>query len=682
MKKILLLILLTSSGVYAQTAYHAVLFDGSAATPWVRLMAMTLAGIVNRDSARLYLQNVYEPWSDNQTDERWATIYRTRGNVTFDVVTSDTVLVNRFRSFIRGGIRYDYSRYFGNFPGQTFMWQGEYAALIGGLTDRLPLTMNQWVRYRLPIDDSVLVTDAFDGDSAAWVPGKLDTASLAWNNPSLLTEESRYLTLLDWGIRTLLPRCNPREGYIREITDFTVQRRMFQLNLAGTSDLKIDSIPAARFDLIERMVTFLHAQNPSSIVHLYGWVQPEALVQWLAYFGASFHETLLANLSWHDTFPAAVRSFAPPSQVCPDTVQVRDKYYLLFLSSEGDASNWVFSLQSGAWLSPKRGTVPMGWGWNLHLLSLCPFVAGYYYDTATPNDGFVSVLTPLGYSYPDYWQDDVFQSAVDSSRDLMQRFGVSVIYGYKHYEGSGAKTYRGKLITDDFQIDRYALFQNAIGASATLFFNSSPASHVPTVYQQALLFNHKTDGTFYADVHDLSATATRLVQLIQTLPRPGFLLAGYQRFRSDNIAPGSMGTEDLTVSRLDSLVRLIKSDPTVGADVEVVTSEYFAALMRTSLGMTPVHPDAVPPSRFVLRPNYPNPFNPSTLISVEVPVGGLVSVTIHDLLGRTVAVLQNGPLQPGVHRFRWDASGASSGVYFCRATAGGTTTTRRMMLIR
>ncbi|HSQ75530.1 MAG TPA: hypothetical protein VLT13_08235, partial [Bacteroidota bacterium] len=68
-------------------------------------------------------------------------------DVQFDVITSDTVLVNRFRSFIRGGIRYDYTRTFGNFPGQSFMWQGEVAALIGELTDRLPLTLGMWNRY-------------------------------------------------------------------------------------------------------------------------------------------------------------------------------------------------------------------------------------------------------------------------------------------------------------------------------------------------------------------------------------------------------------------------------------------------------------------------------------------------------------------------------------------------------
>jgi len=693
MRKLFFLLTVFASFLSAQTPSRAVLFDGTTATPWVKLMAQTLAGIVNRDSARLYLQNVYETWSYSQTDEQWAALYRTRGNVQFDAITSDTVLVNRFRSFLRRGIRYDYARTFGNFPGQSFMWQGEYAALIGGLTDRLPLTLNMWTRYRLPVDDSVQITDSFDGDPSVYVPAKLDTASLAWNSASLTSEAERYLTMLDWGIRVLLPRCNPAKFYIREITDFTIQKKMFQVNLAGSDDLKIDSLAPPRFDILERIVSYLHAKNPSSIFHIYGWIRPEALTQWFAYFGASFHETLLGNLSWHSAFPVPARALTRPSMVRADTIQVRNKYYLLFLGSEGDASNWVFSFQSGAWLSPKRGTVPVGWGWNLSLLNECPFVAAYYFDTATPNDGFVSVLTPLGFSYPDYWPSDVWQGAIDSSKALMAKFNVTDVYGYKHYEGSGSKYYRGKLITDDFQLDRYAQFQQAIGATSTILFNSIPTAQHPTIYSNALLLNHKGDGSFYGDVFNLSSAATRIVGNVKKLAKPGFLLAGYQRFRNDDIPVGSMGTEDLTLSRLDSLIKLIKSDPIVGADVEVVTPEVFSVLMRRNVGILAVEDESKVPKEFGLSQNYPNPFNPTTHFGFRISEFGFVSLKVFDVLGREVATVVNDARPPGIYTVPWDGSIFPSGVYFYRLEAlpiagnapterSGFRETRKMLLIK
>jgi len=143
---------------------------------------------------------------------------------------------------------------------------------------------------------------------------------------------------------------------------------MFQVNLAGTADLDFNSLPVQRADILERILVFLHAKNPASVFHIYGWMRPEPLIQWFACFGASFHETLLSNISFHSAWPRGARPLTFPARVNADTVSIRNKYYILFTGSEGDAANWVLAFQSGAWLSPLRGTVPVAWWWILHLL--------------------------------------------------------------------------------------------------------------------------------------------------------------------------------------------------------------------------------------------------------------------------------------------------------------------------
>jgi len=197
---------------------RAVLFNGAGNSQLDKVTAMALAGIVNRDSARLYLLNVYEAWSYNQTDEKWRDLYRSRGGVTFDSVTNITALVNRFRPFINGAVTYDQNRYFSNFSGQNFNWSVEQAAVIGSLTNRIPLTATMASILSLPVSDSVQASDSFDGDPPAWLPGRLESAAHPWNNTSL-TEEQRYLLQLDFGIRNVLPLCNPKRLYIREFTD-------------------------------------------------------------------------------------------------------------------------------------------------------------------------------------------------------------------------------------------------------------------------------------------------------------------------------------------------------------------------------------------------------------------------------------------------------------------------------
>jgi hypothetical protein len=74
---------------------------------------------------------------------------------------------------------------------------------------------------------------------------------------------------------------------------------------------------------------------------------------------------------------------------------------------------------------------------------------------------------------------------------------------------------------------------------------------------------------------------------------------------------------------------------------------------------------------FVLRENYPNPFNPSTTIPYEVNKAGAVKITIYDILGREVTQLVNKYHSPGSYTATWSArSGVSSGIYFYRLEAG------------
>jgi hypothetical protein len=88
------------------------------------------------------------------------------------------------------------------------------------------------------------------------------------------------------------------------------------------------------------------------------------------------------------------------------------------------------------------------------------------------------------------------------------------------------------------------------------------------------------------------------------------------------------------------------------------------------------------PRGYSLSCNYPNPFNPSTVISCQLPVVSDVKVSIYDALGRKAATLIDEVKEAGTYSVTWDASGFPSGVYFLRMTAGGFSQTRRMTLVK
>ncbi len=88
------------------------------------------------------------------------------------------------------------------------------------------------------------------------------------------------------------------------------------------------------------------------------------------------------------------------------------------------------------------------------------------------------------------------------------------------------------------------------------------------------------------------------------------------------------------------------------------------------------------PSEFRLEQNFPNPFNPSTVIRYQLPGTVHISLKVFDVLGRCVETLVEKQQGSGVHSAEFDASHLPSGVYVCRLVAGTYTEARKMLLIK
>ena len=88
------------------------------------------------------------------------------------------------------------------------------------------------------------------------------------------------------------------------------------------------------------------------------------------------------------------------------------------------------------------------------------------------------------------------------------------------------------------------------------------------------------------------------------------------------------------------------------------------------------------PQEFALRDAYPNPFNPVTTLTFELPQASLVKLEIFDVQGRKVADLINGMRDVGIHHAIWDASTQASGLYFYRIKAGEFNAVRKMLLVK
>ncbi len=104
----------------------------------------------------------------------------------------------------------------------------------------------------------------------------------------------------------------------------------------------------------------------------------------------------------------------------------------------------------------------------------------------------------------------------------------------------------------------------------------------------------------------------------------------------------------------------------------------------TATAATAVDDKASPtqPSVFQLEQNYPNPFNPSTRITYSVAETSPVSLRIFNAIGEEVSTLVTGIQEPGSHEVDFDGTGLPTGMYLYRLEAGGSTATKRLILLR
>lgn len=115
----------------------------------------------------------------------------------------------------------------------------------------------------------------------------------------------------------------------------------------------------------------------------------------------------------------------------------------------------------------------------------------------------------------------------------------------------------------------------------------------------------------------------------------------------------------------------------------VFVAGFFNESPATSIDLRPPAPQPT----FFLGQNFPNPFNPSTVVPYNVPLRASVKLCVYDILGRKVREIDQGIQSAGPHRAIFDAAGLPSGIYICNLNIGGgvhgrSAGTNKMVLIR
>lgn len=130
--------------------------------------------------------------------------------------------------------------------------------------------------------------------------------------------------------------------------------------------------------------------------------------------------------------------------------------------------------------------------------------------------------------------------------------------------------------------------------------------------------------------------------------------------------------------QIDSLADELIKDSRVEY-IEIPSREF---VHPTSVIATGIENKGAQNYEFRLHQNYPNPFNPTTTFSFGLSQSGNVRLSIFNMIGQEVAVLQNNPLTAGKHSINFGGSNLASGTYFYTLKTANQVLTKKFTLIK
>jgi hypothetical protein len=169
---------------------------------------------------------------------------------------------------------------------------------------------------------------------------------------------------------------------------------------------------------------------------------------------------------------------------------------------------------------------------------------------------------------------------------------------------------------------------------------------------------------------------------------PGDGLIANLIFRREDPKVKEIQLTPITLTNPDHEPMFIYTDENGEVQSEKPDMVGFASALDVDVeGETGEEAEAVLPKEFALKQNAPNPFNPSTSISYDLPKACNVQLDIYNVLGQKVKTLVSGYQEAGSQTIFWDGSNSSgspvaSGVYFYRISAGEFNATKKMMMLK
>ncbi len=293
------------------------------------------------------------------------------------------------------------------------------------------------------------------------------------------------------------------------------------------------------------------------------------------------------------------------------------------------------------------------------------------------------------------WQDDRNSANVQSS--FVQRYSSS---GTRLFPANGSE---GSTAAGMNKFDAWAAYMPATGETYIVWKQSNSLQSSFAIYgqrfspsgsrlwtddaKQFVAFSNNSyinqicftkDTSFIAAYNESVFGSADNFQFAFMSSRSGDLRWGGSVKDMGNIVSG----KSKVVGMIDQngMTKIAWSDNRTGADGIYAQNINFNGTLGNLTGIN--NNTGQIPGSFSLLQNFPNPFNPKTIISYQLTKINFVTLKVYDILGNEAATIVNQKQNAGTYQAEFDGSNLSSGIYFYTLNAGEFSETKSMILLK
>ncbi len=202
-------------------------------------------------------------------------------------------------------------------------------------------------------------------------------------------------------------------------------------------------------------------------------------------------------------------------------------------------------------------------------------------------------------------------------------------------------------------------------AGGGMYYDAHLLNTLPQTFSQGVFY--KTYVTFPngQSFGPLSQQPVVIPGFVNTTVEGLFLMLPAHAPAGNYVFTGRLGTNNTYVEDTVDFTKL------AAATDNTYVSDPSAWAQNSTLAFEDLNTPVEVPVDYAMSAAYPNPFNPTTTISITMPEAADLSVVVYNVQGQKVATLAHGQINAGQHTFTFDANGLASGLYFVHAVVPG-----------